>query len=249
MQTETIIYQHSPQFLPKIAIKLENMLASVYEGTQKTHPIIHHYALKNIIEIIKIIDKPEIKSRLTKEFLRLEHVLPEHFKEKNQKLFQQFQLKCQEIQSLNSRFGSHLHLDSFLLSLRIRSQDQWSECELQLPFLYHWLHQSPEFRQEMLKNWLSDLKNLKAIIQIYLSILNHLTDYENITVTQNFFQKSFIGNPPCQLIQLKLKANTPIIPKIQTSTHAISIYFNDINNLEQNNLSSSFPIELGIVRI
>lgn len=248
MQSQDIIYQHSPQFLPKIAIKLENMLASIYEGKQETHPIIHHYALKNIIELIKIVEKPEIKSRLTKEFLRLEYVLPTSFKDLQPKLYQQFQTKCQEIQAHNFRFGSKLHQDPFLLSLRMRSQDQWNECELQPPYLFHWLHQKPKFRQDMLNNWLLELKDLKSIIQIYSSILQHLAVFETITITQSFFQKPLNGNPSCQLVILKINNEIPVIPKIQTSTHAISIHFSDENNLDKL-AQSAFNIELGIVRI
>ncbi len=248
MQTQDIIYQHSPQFLPKIAIKLENMLASIHAGRNETHPIIHHYALKNIVDLIKIVDKPELKSRVTKEFLRLNYILPADFKTSQPNLFQKFEHVCQELQSHNSRFGSLLHQDPFLLSLRMRHQEQWSECELQTPFLFNWLHQKPETRQTMLQNWLKELKDLQEIVQTYTKVLHSLATFETIKISQGFYHRSIMANPSCQLVIMRLDSKLPVIPKFQVSPHALSIHFNDSINLEHPS-HLNFDIQLGIVRI
>lgn len=248
MPRQYIIYQHSSQFLPKITIKLENMLASIYEGKNVTHPIIHHYALKNIVKILKIIEKPELKSRLTKEFLRLDYVLPQGFKDEHAQLYQKFEEKSKELQLQSSRFGSQLHLDPFLLSLRMRSQDQWNECELQPPFLYNWLHQRPQYRQEMLSHWLGELRELKSIISIYSNLLHQLAIYETVQIQHSFFQKTMSALPTCQLVIMKLDVDLPIIPKIQMSTNALTIHFNDIDNHDKVP-SLGFDMELGLVKI
>ena len=248
MPTQYIIYQHSSQFLPKIAIKLENMLASIYEAKNVTHPIIHHYALKNIVKLLKIIEKPELKSRLTKEFLRLDYVLSKNFKDEYASLYQKFETKSKELQMQNSRFGSQLHLDPFLLSLRMRSQEQWNECELQPPFLFHWLHQRPQYRQEMLAHWLSELRELKSVISVYSNLLNHLAIYETVNVHQGFYQKTMQAIPPCQLVIIKLDVELPVIPKIQMSTNALTIHFNDIINHDKT-ANCEFNMQLGLVKI
>jgi cell division protein ZapD len=248
MQTQDIIYQHSPQFLPKISIKLENLIASLIEAKNETHPIIHHYALKNLVEILKIIDKPELKSRLTKEFLRLNYVLPKSFSEKAPVLAQQFELKIHELQTQSGRFASQLHQDPFLQSLKLRSQDQWQECELQPPYLFNWLHQKSKVRQEMIATWLNELHDLKSVIHIYLSVLRQLVQFETLEITHSFYQKPVMANPSCQLIIIKLAHEIPVIPKIQLSTHALSIHFSDIENFDKP-ANHKFQIELGMVRI
>lgn len=248
MQTQDIIYQHSPQFLPKIAIKLENLLASIHEGCQETHPIIHHYALKNVVELLKIIDKPELKSRITKEFLRLNYVLPAEFKSKHPELYRQFEQVCQDLQLQTHRFGNTLHQDPFLVSLRMRSQEQWHECELQAPYLLNWLHQNPKMRQSMIASWLHELKSLQATIQTYTAILRALSLFETITVSQSFYQRSLMANPPCQLIIIKLAVDLPVVPKFQLSPHALTIHFNDIQRLDYPS-QLSFELQLGIIRI
>jgi len=248
MQTQDIIYQHSPQFMPKIAIKLENLIGSIYEAKQETHPIIHLNALKNVIKVLNIVDKPELKSRLTKEFLRLSYILPESLKLSVPKLYDQFQVKTQELQTLTNRFGSKLNHDPFLQSLKLKTQDQWQECELQPPYLFHWLHQKPEFRQNMIHQWMNELSDFTAVIQNYLAILRHLVIYEKIDVKLGFFQKPIVNNPLCQLIVLKIPQEVHVVPKIQFSTHALSIYFAEALEFEKQ-AHRSFNIEIGIVRI
>ena len=248
MQTQDIIYQHSPQFLPKISIKLENLIASLIEATHETHPIIHHYALKNLVEILKIIDKPELKSRLTKEFLRLKYVLGNSLNEKAPNLAQQFEFKMQELQRQSGRFALLLHQDPFLQSLKLRTQDQWQECELQPPYLFNWLHRKPKVRQDMLNNWLNELHDLKSVIHVYLGVLRHLVQFETQEINHSFYQKPVMANPPCQLIIIKLSHEIPVIPKIQLSTHALSIHFSDIQNFDKP-ANYKFEIELGMVRI
>ena len=248
MQTQDIIYQHSPQFLPKVAIKLENLLASLLEAKKENHPIIHHYALKNLIKILKTIDKPELKSRLTKEFLRLNYILPKSLEETAPKLLAQFDQKTQDLQRQTGRFAASLYQDHFLQTLRLRTNDQWQECELQPPYLFNWLHQKPQVRQQMISCWLSELSDLTSVVQVYLNTLRSLVNFETIEVNHSFYQKPMVSNPATQLIILKIASEVPVIPKIQTSTHALSIHFSDIEQFEKTR-TCTFDMKLGIVRI
>ena len=53
MQHDSIIFQLATHYLPRIALRLERLFLAIQQACEETHPIIHHYALKNIIEIIK----------------------------------------------------------------------------------------------------------------------------------------------------------------------------------------------------
>src|SRR4051812_15811958 len=75
MSSDTITFQLATHYLSKAALRLECLLLTITQACQETHPVMHHYALKNIIEIIKLIEKPELKSRFLKELMRIEHTL------------------------------------------------------------------------------------------------------------------------------------------------------------------------------
>lgn len=247
MQTQEIIYQHSPQFLPKISMKLENLLATIHEARQDSHPIMHHYALKNLVEILKIIEKPELKSRLTKEFMRLTYVLNKNDEFQNHALWECFTAKSEELQAQSFRFCHELQQDSFLQSLRLRSNDQWQDCELQPPLLYRWLHQKSHFRQEALTQWTNDLKNLEEVISLYLATLRELSIFERVDIEQSFYHKPIASNPSCQLVIIKINSEIPVIPKFQVGSHSVSIHF--ANVVAEKNKTPNFNLEIGLVRV
>jgi hypothetical protein len=72
--------------------------------------------------------------------------------------------------------------------------------------------------------------------------------YETIEIKHSFYQKTVPSNPATQLIIIKLASEVPVVPKIQLSTHALSVHFNDLNNMEQP-ANCSFVMKLGMVRI
>ncbi len=63
MSQDTITFQLATHYLPKIALRLECLFLTIEQACEESHAVIHHYALKNIIEIIKLVEKPELKSR------------------------------------------------------------------------------------------------------------------------------------------------------------------------------------------
>src|SRR5258708_35744265 len=75
MYDETITFELATHFLPKIALRLESLYQTIKQACEETHPVIHHYALKNLIEIMSLIEKPELRSRFLKELIRIEHAL------------------------------------------------------------------------------------------------------------------------------------------------------------------------------
>jgi cell division protein ZapD len=249
MQAQEIIYQQSSQFLPKISLRIENLLAYIREGLHENHPIIHHYALKNIIDLIKIVEKPELKSRYTKEFIRLEYGLSKILPEQSPELWQKFTEISLDLQNRVNRFCSPIFADQFLQNLRMRMQDNWMECELQAPHLYRWLHQSSPQRKSHLQSWIDNLIEIESIISVYLSILRYFAHYQEIEVHQNYYHQLVGHHPICQLIVLKVNAELPVIPKIQVGNNSLSIHFHDPIQVEEISSLNHFPIQLGLSRI
>ena len=56
MQQDTIIFQMAAHFLPRVALRLESLYRTILEAYDDTHPIIHHYALNHVLEILKLMN-------------------------------------------------------------------------------------------------------------------------------------------------------------------------------------------------
>ncbi len=57
MHQDTILFQLATHYLPKKALRLECLFLTIEQACTETHPIIHHYALNNIFEIMKLVEK------------------------------------------------------------------------------------------------------------------------------------------------------------------------------------------------
>ena len=252
MNNETITYQLAMHYLPNIASRLEALFSAITQACHETHPIIHHYALKNIISIIKIIEKPELKSRFIKEFMRLEHYLnrpnyQDSFHLSNT-LYANVFVTIQVLQNLSGKFGESIYQDPFLQSIRFAQFSNSDECELHSPQLVHWLAQDSHTRQSHLTKWLQELIILHDTVNIYLKILRDTVNYEPISLINGYYHQFIPNKSTCQLILLRMLKDCNIVPKIQLGHHGLSIRLCDSMTMQEIEPSNA-NIELAISKI
>lgn len=249
IQHNISVFQLAVHFLPKIALRLERLFHAIDEACRATHPIIHHYALKNVIEIIKIIEKPELKSRFIKEMMRIEHVLNKsHDRISNAKYAKLF-IQVQILSHLAGRFGESIHEDPFLQSIRTAQLGHSSDCELDAPQLLFWLDSQAEVRQENLLIWLKHLQILCDTVNVYLAILRDTATFEPITLLNGFYQRSLPARLTYQLMMIRMGFQHHVVPKIQLGQHGISIHLCDAYSMQEVRDNRQLEIELAICQL
>lgn len=236
MHNETITFQLATHFLPKIAIRLESLFQTVEQACIEKHPIIHQYALKNVIEIIKLIEKPELKSRFLKEFMRIEHVLNKTTSSITDNLHQALLQQTQDLNLVVGRFGESLHQDLFLQSVRLAQTSYHSNYEMQTPpQLLLWLDSSDTLRQKHLTSWLKQLVPLYKTVKVYLALLRCCGEFEKIRLANGFYQCSLPSRACCHLILLKMNKSAAIAPKMQLGHHGLTIRLCDATTMQELN--------------
>jgi cell division protein ZapD len=235
MPPNTIIFQLAAHYLPKIALRLERLFIAIKTACTEANPIIHHYALKNVIEIIKVIEKPELKGRFIKELMRIEHLStksqPEISNERYARLFVQVQV----LNHIAGRFGERIHQDPFLQSIRIAQSSHNMDCELHAPQLLLWLENDHELRQEDLHRWLQELQVLYDTVTIYLSLLRDNAAFQTINMSHGFYQHFLSSKSSCQLILVRMEKKSGIVPQIQLGHHGISVRLCDTKSMQELN--------------
>src|SRR5690606_21383891 len=129
MPQSTITFQLATHYLPKIALRLECLYQTIDQACEETHPVIHHYALKNVIEIIKLVEKPELKSGFLKELMRIEHVLNKSNTSLSKELYDSLHTQIQVLTHVVGRFGENIHNNPFLQSIRLTLPTQANDYE------------------------------------------------------------------------------------------------------------------------
>nr|WP_241480297.1 cell division protein ZapD [Legionella norrlandica] len=218
-----ITFQLATHFLSRIALRLEYLFKTINEACSESHEVIHRFALKNIIEIVEIIEKPELKSRFIKELIRIEHVLKKPNLLNNHKLFDKLATQIHVLNHVPGRFSNSIHDDEFLKTLRQIHHPNTKECEFNSPHLVLWFDSDPFMRQKTINQWVSCLKDLEDTVAIYLSLLRDVTQYIPIQAHNGFYQHSISPKSINHLILLKMDKTLGVTPKIQLGHHSLTI--------------------------
>ncbi|KTC97424.1 Cell division protein ZapD [Legionella geestiana] len=233
MQNQTITFQVATHHLPKVALRLEYLLQSIEQACVEQHPVIHHYALKNLIEILKIIEKPELKSRFLKELMRIEHLvgratpaLPKTYAER---LYQQILL----LGHVSGRFGEGILHSPFLQSVKHAHLHQITEHAPHEPQLSVWLEGDISRREHDLHQWNGQLQTLRDTIYIYLTILRDNAQFSRIDLYSGFYQRQLPTRPCCHLVLVRMDKGAQVVPKIQMGHHGLTLRLLDISSLRE----------------
>ncbi len=233
MRGETITFQLATHYLPRIALRLEDLFLTIEQACHETHPVIHHYALKNIIEITKLIEKPELKSRFLKEFMRIEHALNKSQAVISDALYADLFVQIQRLNQVAGRFGESIHNDPFLQSIRATQATSQNDCELHSPQLLLWLENGPRHRQQDLATWLKSLRTLYDTAIVYLSLLRGTAEFDKINMHKGFYQRSLPSRTSCHLILLRMDKSSGIVPRMQLGHHGFSLRLCDANSMHE----------------
>lgn len=233
MQTNTITFQLATHFLSRIALRIECLLGVVRQACEESHEAIHRYALKNLVEITEIIEKPELKSRFLKELMRIEYVLGKSNTSINNNLIEHLSHQIYLLNHVPGPFGEEVSKQHFLKSVRQLQQPNSKECEFNSPQLIMWLDLEPKKRQNEFKIWLELLADLEQTVNIYLSLLRSTTFYSSITAINGYYQYSLPPKIPCHLIQLQIDKSLKLIPKLQIGHHGLTIRLYELSSLKE----------------
>ncbi|WP_019217055.1 cell division protein ZapD [Legionella tunisiensis] len=233
MPQSTITFQLATHYLPKIALRLECLYQTIDQACEETHPVIHHYALKNVIEIIKLVEKPELKSRFLKELMRIEHVLNKSNTSLSKELYGNLHTQIQVLTHVVGRFGENIHNNPFLQSIRLTLPTQANDYEAYSPQLLLWLESNPALRQRDLVVWLDSLRTLHSTVDLYLSLLRDSAQFDKIDMFNGFYQRQLPSRTSCHLILLKIDKSFGIVPRMQLGHHGLSLRLCEISTMRE----------------
>ena len=248
MHHNTITFQLATNFLSKVALRLECLFLTIEQACDETHPVIHHYALKNIIEIIKIIEKPELKSRFLKEFMRIEHAIHKSHLTVSENLHQRVGHQIQELSQSIGRFGGSISHNPFLQAIRLAQAGEHNDGELHSPQLLLWLESDSSKRKSDLLSWLQDVRVLQSTIATYLMLLRKTAHFDTIDLMNGFYQRSLPSKISCHLILLRMDKDSGIVPKMNLGHHGLSLRLCEASSMTEIKKFDK-SVDLGICQI
>lgn len=234
MRSQTLTFQFTTHYLPKIALRVETLYERIQEAALEKHPSIHHSALTHVLELSKLTEKPELKSRYLKELMRLEYIQNKAPHSLSPKLLTALTERIYKLSHITGRFSEKCHQDPLLQAIRLTQCTLLhQDIDLDSPPLLFWLAKPARQRQRDLTQWLSYLASIYETSHLYLSILRHSADFETVTIHHGFYQQTLSSKQTCYLVLLKIETKLGLIPKIQLGHHGLNIRLCEASTMKE----------------
>lgn len=231
MAVNYIYYEQPLNELIRTCLRLEYLsgLLNYYLETPKARSA--HAALTTLLDILQILDRPDIKTRFIAEFRRYVENF-QQFKDNPGVNARSLNLALDELQHLiellQPKYGKFAHEardDCFISTIRQYFLTPGGTCNADLPQYHYWLNLSPEKQQGYLKRWLAELEEPYKAVHLLLKLARDSTRESKLIAVDGFYQKTLPPERFCPLVRVGLEHNSPFYPLMSLGRHRLVIHF------------------------
>lgn len=233
MTTEMITFEQPVQEHVRACLRLEHLFLQA-ESTWRSNSIWEsRTCIAAIIEILNILDRPDIKPKLNKELSRILTNLSRlataaHVdKKKLSGTLTELDLSINSLQTMSGKIGQSLRENDFLATVRQHLMNPGGACNFEVPIYHFWLNLPADKRQAQLKAWLDELIHIYAAIRILLKVFRESSTPSKQIAVSGSFQASLDPQIPSQIIQISVHKSAYTYPVVSLGRHGISVSFFD----------------------
>lgn len=225
--TQEVIYECPLNSLTKHALNFETLYKKLSNLTLKSSNNEFHFALKALIKLIALIDKPEIKSKYIQFYLKIEQKALNAISKKKynpDKLDSHLTNIDQKLKILNkqaSKFSIELLDEALLSTLYKKFINKGADEQQPSYFLQSWLNQLTENKLSDTSRWLSKLSVISEIILSKLTIIREFSIEQQYLIENGFIQLPIQNG--AHLIRLAIARESHAYPEFCVGHHGISV--------------------------
>lgn len=188
-------------------------------------------AVSNLLEILSIIGRGDIRAEVIKELDRHTEMLQRFSRRPGvdsarcSSLLEEIGALKSRMSSLGTKFASSLNESEFLMAIRHRSAIPGGTCMFDLPEYGYWLHLPADERQAQLDEWLAQLKPLCDSVDEVLWLMRETADPVERTASQGLYNHHLERGEHHHLVRVQVPLQTRVFPEISGSQHRFTIRF------------------------
>ncbi len=226
-----IIYEQPLNEITRILLKLEYLIQMSEHLTKRSTPWDSHTSLIALCDILNLLDRPDLRSKLTKEIQRYINNLTKlqlipgvnHIKLKP--LLEQLEAVLRQILAGNGRLAQSLRDDEFLGSIRQHLMSPAGTCSFDIPIYHYWNTLPSTERAATIEHWFAQLDDIKELVRLLLDLIRDSGQLQPQVAKGGFYQMTIDPFAPSQLIRVALNKHINVFPEISAGKHRLSVYF------------------------
>lgn len=228
---QTVLYEQPNNEQVRLCLRLESLFEQVQRFLPGAEPWHTRLALDALLEIVTLIDRPDVKSLLTKELSRHQVTLgrlleiPQIDQGKLQSVLNEIDTTVTTLNTYSGKLAQSIRENDFLNNIRMYRSNPGGICHFDIPAYHFWLQRPHSVRVQQISQWLHELDVINHTSQLILRLVRESSVPEYKTATEGLFQMAMDPKVPCQLIRVILPAESNVYPEISVGKHRLYIRF------------------------
>ncbi len=228
---DTIIYDQPLNEIIRACLRLEQLFQLIDHQLNDMSVAGTRNIIANIIQVLHILDRPDLKAKLAKE-LSQHHVnllrygsSPDVDTVKLNVLTQQIDDLSRILIDTSGKIGHRLRDIELLNTLRLHLASPGGGCSFDIPIYHFWLQQTSGARHEQISDWLTDFSQIRTITALILDLVRKNGKVEQKTAIHGFHQELLDPQSNLRMIRVGIDPNVPAFPEISIGRHFLSVRF------------------------
>lgn len=231
MATTDIIYEQPTNELIRVCLRLEQLFAQIDHLRQDLSLSNTHNLVSTVIQVLHLLDRPDLKAKLTKELTHLTNTLSRLTQttgvdqEKLAILLDKLEALSCYFLNCSGKIGYRLREVELLNNLRLHLTTPGGGCCFDTPLYHYWLHQDIGARQKVVEHWLQELSTIHAAVILILKLLRDSTEATTVLAEQGYYQSQLDPQTNLRLLRVIISKELKIFPEISVGRHGLNITF------------------------
>lgn len=231
MAVDYIYYEQPLNELVRTCLRLEYLYGLLDYHLKTPKACSSHAALAILLDILQILDRPDIKTKFIAEFRRYVESF-QQFKNNPKVDNRSLNLALDElntlIELLQPKYGKFAHEvreHCFISTIRQYFLTPGGTCNADVPQYHYWLNLPPEKQQVYLKQWVAELEEPYKAVRLLLKLARDSTKESKLLAEGGFYQKTLPLDRFCPLVRVGLDRNSLVYPLMSLGRHRLVIHF------------------------
>lgn len=215
----------------RICLRLEHLFHQVLNGLRSDSEWGSRDALAGIIEILNVIDRSDLKTKLAKalsvhasSLSRLERSQNVD-KKKLRAVLDQLDSLIDGLYASRGKIGQPLTTNEFLSTIRQHLRNPGGACPFNTPAYHLWLQQHAEKRVTQLQQWYDTFGQIRDIVDMLLKLIRNRTIQTKEVAHEGFYQQNLDSNSSCEMVSVTIPVKFNIFPEISVGRQRLSLRF------------------------
>ncbi len=235
MQDATITFEQPLNEYIRVCLRLEHLFNQIAQNIGGNSEWECRIALTGILEALNVIDRPDIKSKITKALsqhataLTLLEERPNVDHKKLQEILIELDYLMDGLYKSQDKMGHQLRSNNFLTNIRQHMANPGGASPFTTPAYYLWLQRPAEERIQDLLAWFSDFDQMKTAVKLLLQLTRGSTLPQPLTAYQGFYHLTLDPKLSYHLLRVTVPITKQVYPEISVGKHRLSIRFLELN--------------------